>query len=255
MSENRFDDDTDTDANPRPNRQGNWFTRLGMVSKLLLILGGVLVVLGLLLQFVILPNVVQSQGNSLQNSLMEDYGNSAATLHNCKAQAAGAANVAKAEVDALDKVLNNAVGGKFGNAKEGTFNQNDFVVAMRGLYPVSLYPDTKALSATFDKVMAIVTGCQENFLGQQKVVANDVKNLRDFRNASWFSRTYGGLDYPTSDLEINLPNVPRVTGKLALEQMARPIIDTSTAGAFGTGIDDGSLQGPFDNTPSATPTR
>lgn len=264
MTEDRFDDDRRDeprddrdryDDRDRGYRRGNWFSRSSMVTKAVIIIGGVVLLIGLLLQFVILPNSVASQGNSIQNSLMEDYGNSAAVLHNCKVLAASSANVAQAETDALDKILNNAIGGKYGNAKDGTFSQNDFVVAMRGLYPVSLYPDTKALSSTFDKVMATVTGCQDNFLGQQRVVSSDVKNLRNFRNASWLNRTYGGLAYPTNDLEILLPNVPHVTGKLALDQMAKPIIDTQTANAFGTGIDDSSLQGPFGSTPTPTPSR
>lgn len=248
----RIEDDRPT------TRPAGWYSRLSPLKRGVLI--GVLValVLGLCAQFWWIPASVSSTGNRLQNTLMDDYGTAAASLHRCKVNSASAANVATAETDALDKVLNDAIGGKFGSAtdpgQQGSF-QNQFIAAMRPLYPVSLYPDTSKLAETFDHVMAVVTGCQDDFLGDQRTVQLDVKNLRDFINGSWLTRSYGGGDYPTDALEVNLPGVPHLTGKAAFRQMATPITDSSTANAYATGMDNDSLKGPFDNGASPQPSK
>jgi len=246
-----YDDRRDSDERNDNRRSNGWWGRLSSLAKGLIIGGAFVLVIALLVNYVFIPQSVQSAGNKIQNQLMDDYTAAAASLHNCKAKGAAAANVATAETDALSKILDNAIGGDYGSATDPATKQQfqtQFITGLRTLYPVSLYPDTKQLSATFDKVLAAVTGCQDEFLGAQRIVIDDVKNLRDFRNASWTNRNYGGLDYPTKDLVINIPGVPPYSGQQALTHMATPIVDTNTSNAFNTGIDDST--GPFNNTPS-----
>lgn len=229
--------------------------------KRLAIIGGgiaaVLVGVLALVFFVIIPNSVTNEGNKQESNISAVYAKGANTLSECTVKTKQAANVAAAHTDALDKVIRAAVAGDVGTDGHVTQKSLNDPSNRQGFYAalVQAYPDTKDLSATFNNVLAIVTGCQHDFKTAQDEVLDRVRAFKSWLTGSWTVRTYGG-NFPDDNLELNLPGQAPITGKAALIKVSTPILSSEAAGAYsGNGTyDPGTPFGTSSTAPAPTST-
>jgi hypothetical protein len=191
---------------------------------------------------VFIPQSVISDGNQQESRLNGWFNNEVVALHTCTAKTARAAQVTKGQTDAVDKVLKDAVAGRYGTGNN--LDEGKLFSAMH-----EAYPDLGGLNKSFQDAMAIMTGCQDDFAAAQGVVQSKVSDFKSWRTGSWTVRTFGGNDFPNDNLEVNIAGMDHLIGQQALDLMSRPIADADTVNAIKTGED-----GSYKNDPFATPT-
>jgi hypothetical protein len=196
---------------------------------------GVIVLVLVLTFTVFIPQGVKSQGNQKEASLSASYANGATYLSNCVVKTKQSANVANAQTAALDKVLKDAVAGRY-----GTGNTMDKAKLFSAI--VEAYPETNGLSKTFQDVLATITGCQDDFRNYQTVVQDKVRDFNAWRTGSWKVRTFGGSGFPNENLYVRLPGVS-LTAADAYEKISQPIVDATTTSAYQSG--EQQLDNPF----------
>jgi hypothetical protein len=211
---------------------------------------GFLVLLLLALTFtVFIPQGVTSDGNKQEANLNAWYADAVADLHNCTAKTARAAQVTKGQTEAVNKVLKDAVAGRYGTGNN--LDEGKLFSAIHEAYPEQ---SVAGLNKSFQDAMAIMTGCQDDFTAAQKVVQSKVADFKSWRTGSWTVRTFGGNNFPNDNLEINLAGMDHLTGTRALTLMSRPIVDTDTVNAVKEGVDNSFKEDPF-AVPTPSPTR
>lgn len=191
---------------------------------------------------VFIPQGVVSDGNQQEATLNASFNGEVVALHTCTAKTARAAQVTKGQTDAVDKVLKDAVAGRYGTGNN--LDQGKLFSAMH-----EAYPDLGGLNKSFQDAMAIMVGCQDDFAASQGVVQARLADFAKWRTGSWTVRTFGGNDFPNDNLVVNIAGMDRLTGQQALDLMSRPIADADTANAIKTGTDES-----YKNDPFATPT-
>ncbi len=213
------------------------------------IVGGIAALLIALTFLVFIPQSVVSDGNQQEARLNAWFSDEVVSLHNCTAKTARAAQVTKGNTDAVDKVLKDAVAGRYGTG--ASINQKSLLGAM-----VEAYPDGSiaGLNKSFQNAMTVMVGCQDDFAAAQRVVQSKVANFKSWRTGSWSVRTFGGDNFPNNGLEINVAGMDHLTGQQALDLMSRPIADADTVNAIKTGTDDSYKNDPFAS-PTSSPTR
>lgn len=191
-----------------------------------------------------------STGNAKQNDLTATYADAANYMSNCIVKTNQAANVAKANADAFDQVIKDAIAG---NGKAGQFNLNT-PQGQAGFMPllVQAYPQLEGQTDLFKKVLAVIVGCQDDFRNKQSVVLDHVRSFNTWRQNFWTS-LLGGSSFPNDNLVINLPGVPMVTGQAALLKMGQPIIATDAADAYKNGTYAPTNPFPGNTAPAASP--
>lgn len=203
-------------------------------GKILGAIGAGLVVLFLIIGFMIHQSVISS-GNKQESTLSGDYADGANYLSNCVIKTKQAANVAIAQTDALDKILSDAVAGRYGTG--ATFDGGAMISAI-----VEAYPDTSGISKSFQDAMAIITGCQDDFRKMQSKILDDVRSFRSWKTGSWTVRTFGGGGFPNDNLYISVGDLD-LTGQEALNKMSKPIVETSVLQDYADGTTD--TENPF----------
>ena len=213
------------------------------------VIGVLIVVVAVLVITVFIPQGVISSGNQQEARLNSWYSGAVASLNNCVVKTARAAQVTGAQTNAVDEVLKDAVGGKYGTGSN--VNQPQMFSAL-----VQAYPDgsVAGLNKSFQDALATMTGCQDDFVAAQNVVQSHVADFKSWRTGSWISRAFGGDQFPNENLEINIAGMPVTTGAQALTIMERPIISTDTANAVSTGENNEYQNNPF-NTGTSSPTK
>ena len=200
-----------------------------------------LIVVGLILTFTLfIPQGVTSDGNKMESRMNGWYNQAVTALHNCTVKTARAAQVTGGQTDAVDKVLKDAVGGRYGTGNN--MDQAKLFSAIHEAYPEQ---SIAGLNKSFQDAMAVMTGCQDDFTSAQNVVQAKVADFKAWRTGSWNVRTFGGDSFPNDNLEINIPGMPISTGQAALQIMERPIVDADTANAIKTGMDNSYQNNPF----------
>jgi hypothetical protein len=210
------------------------------------ILGGVFVVIALLCHLVFFPQSVLSDGNRQETGM-----NTAATaafgeMHTCEVNTARVAQVAGAQTDAVDRVLKDAISGRYGTG--AGLDQNKVFSLLQ-----EAYPDLGKLNDTFANAMAVMTGCQSNFLAKENYMNKLANEFVAWQTGSWFSRTYGGDQFPNDNLKIVIGTTVH-TGADALQIMQRTVLSSDNVNAIETGIDNGGSKNPF-QTPAPTPSK
>jgi hypothetical protein len=222
-----------------------------LVRNIVLGIGGIFVAISLLLWFFIWPQSVQSQGNKHETGITAAYEDGANYLSACINKSQQAADLANANTAALDKIVSDAVAGT-GNA--GHFNLST-PGGRSGLYAmfVQAYPNVDGLNKTFNNVLIVITGCQDDFRNKQSLVIDRVRAFTAWRAGSWITRTFGGNNFPNDNLRIPLPGTQTVlTGMAALDRASVPIVNTLTSNAYQRGTYNPG--NPFkSSTPTPTP--
>lgn len=193
---------------------------------------GVVIVFFVML-YLIVSNGVTNDGNKKQEDLIAFYNETTNVLSDCLVKTKSAVGVAGAQTDALDRVITNAVKGRYtegSTAQPG--NSNALFSALS-----EAYPDTSGLSRTFENVQIIITGCRTNFRDSQSELQKAVTRFNQWRKGSFTVRTFGGGNYPNDDLAIRVDR-RMITGQEALNQM-RTLVVVSDAQ---TGRDSGVIR-------------
>jgi hypothetical protein len=131
-----------------------------------------------------------------------------------------AAGVAGANTEAVDKVLSDAVRGRYetpstaqpGGGKESLFSAI-----------VEAYPNTEQVSNNYQQVLVVINGCRTAFKNAQAELQKHVTLFNSWREGSFFNRKLGAESYPTSSLVIEVEGKP-VTGQEALTQMRKLVV-------------------------------
>jgi hypothetical protein len=196
------------------------------------IVAGVAVVIAALTFGVFIPQGVQSEGNQLEAELSANYQDGANVLSNCVVKTKQSVGAAKANSEAFDKVIKDAIAGN-GAAQHVDFNNP---ASRNGLFPVwvQAYPDFKGQTALFEKAMTVINGCQDDFRNKQSAVQDGVRQFNSWRTGSWKVRTFGGDNFPNENLYVTLPGL-NLTGKAAFKKISAPIVDADTSGAYQSG--------------------
>lgn len=192
--------------------------------------------IGLMLVFVVIilvttRNSVINAGNDKQQTLIRDYKDTTNVLSTCLVNTKTAVGVANAQTTALDKVITDAVRGRYTGsttAKPGTSGSLFSAIA-------EAYPDLNGLSKTFGDALIIITGCRKDFYDSQKVLQAEVAGFNSWKTNTWKVRHLGGGNFPSNALLIEVAGKP-VKGNAALEQMGRLVVVSEAQTGRDTGV-------------------
>lgn len=177
---------------------------------------GAVLLLGLL--YFVISNSVTNDGNKKQQDLITYYNDTTNVLSDCLVRTKQSVGATKAQTDALDKVITDAVKGRYdGNTSAKPGGGSLFSAILEA------YPDTSGLSKSFQDVMIIINGCRTDFRDSQAILQRGVTQFNQWRTGSFKVRTFGGKKYPNEDLEIAVAS-KSVTGKAALKQMRTLVV-------------------------------
>jgi hypothetical protein len=209
-------------------------------SPLPLFIAGV-VVLAVFLGIVgfMIANGITNSGNTKQEDLIARYNDTTNVLSDCLVKTKQSVGTADANTDALDRVITNAVRGRYTEGSTAQPGNGALFSAIK-----EAYPDTQGLSDRFGDVMIVINGCRTDFKNSQSVLQNDVADFNKWRTGSFTVRNFGGNDFPSEALEITVNDKP-VTGMDALRQMRKLVVVSEAQ----TGRDTNQIENvnPFDD--------
>ena len=177
---------------------------------------GAVLLLGLL--YFVISNSVTNDGNKKQQDLITYYNDTTNILSDCLVKTKQSVGATKAQTDALDKVITDAVKGRYSGNTSAKPGGGSLFSAI-----AEAYPDTSGLSKSFQDVMIIINGCRTDFRDSQAILQRGVTQFNQWRTGSFKVRTFGGKKYPNEDLEITVAS-KSVTGKAALKQMRTLVV-------------------------------
>jgi len=217
------------------------------------IIGGALGAIVLIFGVIWISSYFSNKGtaHAKESSLSTSYNNGAQLLSTCINNTNGAAQVAAANAQALDKTLLDVMSRQGGATNVDLSGSNaSGLNALRPLL-VQAYPNLAGQTDLFNKVVSIMVGCQNDYSAAQTRVQDVVRDFNTWRGGAWVSFTGGG-SYPDDQLYVAVPGTPRITGEEALERMEQPIVNSVAAGAYNSGTYNPS---PLFPTPSAPTTK
>ncbi len=203
-------------------------TLLAAVKKFWWAIAGSAVLLVLLVLFLI-SNGVTNDGKKKQQDLIVLYNDTSNVLSDCLVKTKSAVGLTNAQTEALDKVIIDAVKGRYTEGGSAQPGRGQLFSAIS-----EAYPDTSALSATFDKVLIIITGCRSNFKDSQAALQRGLARFNQWRSGSLTVRTFGGK-FPDDELKIKVAG-NSVTSEDALDQMGEMVIVAEASTARDTGV-------------------
>lgn len=171
-----------------------------------------------------------SEGNQQEAGLSAAYADGANLLSNCVLKTRQAAGLVNKQTASTDTVLKDAVGGRYGSG-----NNMDEAKLFSAI--VEAYPDESvaSLSKTFQSVLVVITGCQDDFASRQTAVQDRVRQFNAWRTGSFLVRSLGGGSFPNENMTVSLPGNAPLSGQAAFEKIKMPIVDAKTSTAYQTG--------------------
>ncbi len=181
------------------------------------------VVAGCVLLFLVLPyfvisNGVTNDGNKKQEDLITYYNDTTNILSDCLVKTKQSVGATKAQTDALDKVITDAVKGRYTEGTSARPGGGSLFSAIQ-----EAYPDTTGLSNIFDKVLKKINDCRSDFRDSQAILQREVTAFKKWKSGSFKVRNFGGKKYPNEDLEITVAG-KSVTGNEAIRQMRTLVV-------------------------------
>lgn len=164
-----------------------------------------------------ISNGVTNTGNRKESALNAQYSNNQNILSNCIIRIRETAGIAKGQTNALDRIITDAVKGRYGGDTTAKIGQGQLFSAIK-----EAYPDLNNLGVTFGKVLDITNGCRSDFAGQQSKTLDMLRDFDGWRTGSLTVRTFGG-DFPNHNL-IARVGIDETHGDDAEKQMWRIIL-------------------------------
>lgn len=204
---------------------------------LFIVLGAlVLALIAGVIVFVVNQNVV-NEGNQKEATLTAVYTDGANYLSNCVVKTERTAGLLKSQTVAVDKVLADAVAGRYGTGN--TMDKAKLFSAITEAYPDS---SVEGLNKSFNNALEVITGCQDDFARKQSVIIDNVRLFDSWKTGNTTVRFFGGNNFPNENLRVSLPGI-NLTGAAALDKIRTPIVDSQTTATYQTG--EQSLDDPF----------
>jgi hypothetical protein len=192
----------------------------------LIAIGGVAAIIAITLFAV--NNGVTNKGNVKQTALNAQYEKNINYLSDCIVRIREAAGITQGQTEALDQIITNAVKGRYEEGSSAQVGGGQLFSAI-----TEAYPDLSGLSASFDRVLTIATGCRFDYRDEQTSLQSRIADFDSWRLGSWVARTFGG-EYPTDNL-IARKGDDVLTGDQALVQMRNVVVVGDASKAYETG--------------------
>lgn len=182
-------------------------------------------------------NGLHNAGVKKEQALSAQYQDNQNELSSTTLKIKETLGVASAKSDALDKVLTDAVVGRYqaGNSAQGATDGNAKLFSA----VVEAYPDLKGLD-TYDKVIDTINSGREAYKNKQSKLLDMVRDYKTWQHTGLIDEKLISLaGFPSNDLTARVGQ--KVThGQEALDQIETIILDADTQQAYTTGI-----QGPL----------
>ena len=176
---------------------------------------------------------VRNEGRSQELAMTAHWKNTQARYGQFRMGRADKLAIAREKRDAINKILVDAVAGRYDKANQpGTVDQQAVFSAI-----VEAYPDTKGLDI-FDGLLKDIQAGREAFAKDQETMADMVRSYNSWRTTGSFLHptfvNWAGFPSPTLEARVG----DKVyTGQEALDKMSKVIVGQDTGEIFDTGND------------------
>ncbi len=194
---------------------------------------GVLVI-GVLFLFVTINNL-QKQSVQREVRLSREYESLKSDLDAFLTTAREQAGVTKAQSAAFDKIMLDAVSGRY-QGKEGapTTAQPGSGTLFSAIQEA--YPNLDSVNSSYSRILDTISSGRTTFNNGQKKLQDGLREYDTWRKSgiirSWALSTFIGV--PTDNLTV-VNGSDRLSGRSAYDKMAKAITSGTTANAFSTG--------------------
>jgi hypothetical protein len=139
--------------------------------------------------------------------------------------------LANAQTDAFDRVLTDAVKGRYD--KDGFSADGAFFAAV-----VEAYPDQASLMAAWNSIQDYVTAGREGYRNQQSKLLDMLRSYDTWRETGFIKSTVIRiLGFPSKSLEARVGEIT-LTGEFARQKMYQIVLASDAINAYQTGIMD-----------------
>lgn len=144
--------------------------------------------------------------------------------------------IAREKRDAMDKILVDAVAGRYNKDGSPQVDSGKFFSAI-----TEAYPDISGVNI-YDKILEFVTKMRNKFATDQTQIQEAIQKYDEWRTTGsllhpWFVSMCG---FPSDSLEV-IVNGKTVRGQEALDMMKRPIVGNDTNRIFDNGVDESAM--------------
>lgn len=172
-------------------------------------------------------NGLRNQMISLETGLSRQYADNQNALSNYILGYTEQLGIADRQAEQLDRVLQDAVRGRYERDYPGKAGQALFSAIAEA------YPEIDLDS--YDKILDFIQAQRSAFKHQQTRLLDQIRNYESFRQQGLIdSNLITLLGYPGETLEVTVGG-QTLTGEQALEKMNQIVLDDTTVGAFNTG--------------------
>jgi hypothetical protein len=222
--------DLENDGSSRTNRPK--YGPFGVLGWSIITVFGLMAIILLLTFTVFIPNSVESAGNQKERKANTYAVAAFGAMDTCVQITYRSAQVTQAQADAIDKILKDAVSGRYGTG--ASLDQNKVFSLLQ-----ENYPSTVDISKLYATALSNMTGCQKDFLAAQTTMNTYANDFLAWSDGSWETRTFGGDRYPDDKLVVVIGEQV-ISGIKALRIMQRAVVETDTANAITSGTRSGS---------------
>lgn len=176
---------------------------------------------------------VRNEGRSQELAMTAHWKNTQTRYGQFRLGMADKMTIAREKRDAINKILVDAVSGRYDKAgQDGTVNKDAVFSAI-----VEAYPDLKGLDI-FDQLLTDIQAGREAFAKDQEQMADMVRSYNSWRTTgSFLHPTFvGWAGFPSDQLEARVGDKV-YRGKEALDKMSTVIVGQDTGEIFDTGTD------------------
>lgn len=176
---------------------------------------------------IIVPKIIgiNDDGYATESRLNAQYKTNQNELSTCLTTIRETANIAGAEADKFEAVMEEAVKGRYDKAGVSTGAMFSAITEQ--------YPDLAPLSAAFERVHTTVVGCRSNYKKVQNKLLDMLATYDSWR-LSWSVRTFG-TDFPSQNLIAQIGTDRSRRGQVALDQMNTIVTTKDTVDAYKSG--------------------
>jgi hypothetical protein len=139
--------------------------------------------------------------------------------------------VAREKRDAMDKILVDAISGRYDKAGSPQIDQGKLFSAIQ-----EAYPDLKGLDI-YDKILTFVQQGRAQFAQDQNHLQKMVQDYNEWRTTgSFLHPMFAGWLFPSNSLEVRIGDKV-YRGQEALDKMSTVIVGSDTGAIFDSGVD------------------
>lgn len=214
-------------------------------TKALIAIGVIAVIVISVIVFVGKINSTRNTMIDKETALTAQYANNQQALATYVNKIKEALGVANQSTAALDKVLSNAVQGRYKGDTSAQPGGGQLFSAI-----TEAYPDITSLNVNYERVQSAVLSGRDAFSNLQTKMLDQVRDYNSWRKRGIIHSQIANLvGAPSDNLEVTIGE-NTFTGKAALNKMKRPLTNSYSDQAYETGKDEGMDLNP---TPQPSP--